>query len=71
MKTTLKDLRKENKKTLAEVASVLKVTIQTAYRYEQGTRRIGLEQVLMLSELYDCTAEQVIKSQLNSCQTAQ
>lgn len=65
---TLKELREENKKTLAEAASVLGVSIQAVYRYEQGTRRIGLEQVLTLAKLYDCSAEEVITAQLNSCQ---
>ena len=71
MKTTLKSLREENKKTLTKVASVLGVTIQAAYRYEQGKRRICLEHVLILSTLYDCSAEEVIKAQLNSCLNVQ
>ena len=66
MKETLKDLRTQNKKTCVEVAQALGVTIQTLYRYEQGTRRISLEQVLILAQLYDVSAEEVIQAQLNS-----
>ena len=68
---TLKDLRLENKKTLAEVASVLGVSIQAVCNYEAGERRMGLEQILSLSKFYDCSAEEVIEAQLNSCQSAQ
>lgn len=68
---TLKELRYQSKKTLAEVASVLGVTVTAVYRYEQGTRQIGLEQVLTLAKVYDCTAQEVIEAQLNSCQNAQ
>lgn len=65
MKETLKDLRTQTKKTCVEVAQALGVTIQTLYRYEQGTRRISLEQVLILAQLYDVSAEEVIQAQLN------
>ena len=66
---TLKDLRKQANKTAAEVATVLNVTDRAYCRYEQGARRISLEQVLLLAKLYDVTAEEVIKAQLNSCQS--
>ena len=66
--TTLKSLREDNKKTAAEVATVLGVTVQAIYRYEQGSRRISLEQVIQLTELYGCTEREVIEAQLNSCQ---
>lgn len=69
--TTLRDLREENEKTLAEVASVLGVSVQSAYRYEQGIRRLSLDQVLKLSELYHITAEEIIKAQINSCRNVQ
>lgn len=71
MKVTLKELRLRNKKTLAEVASVLGVVIRAVSRYEQGTRRVSLEQVLSLAKLYDCTEKEVIEAQLNSCQKSQ
>lgn len=62
----LKEFRLKEK-TLAEVASDLNVTIQPLYRYERGSRRINIEQVLLLSQLYNCTAEEIINAQLNSC----
>ena len=63
----LRTLRKQAKKTAAEVATVLGVVERAYYRYEKGTRRISLEQVLLLAELYDCTAEEIILAQLNCC----
>lgn len=68
MDYTLKSLRFVNKKTLAEVANILGVSIRAILRYEQGIRKIGIEQVLILSKLYDCTAEEIIQAQLNSSQ---
>ena len=62
---TLRKLRVENGKTLADTASVLGVGIRAASRYEQGTRRISLEQVV---KFYNCSAEEIIIAQLNSCQ---
>lgn len=66
---TLRDLRLQAKKTVAEVAKVLGVANSSYYSYEQGTRRVSLEQVLSLSELYDCTEREIIQAQLNSCQS--
>ncbi len=65
---TLRDLREENYKSRAEVAAALGVTLSAVSNYEKGWRRIGLEQVLILAKLYDCSAEEIIESQLNSCQ---
>lgn len=62
----LRTLRKQAKKTAAEVATVLGVVERAYYRYEKGTRRISLEQVLLLAKLYDCSAEEIILAQLNS-----
>lgn len=64
---TLRDLRMVNKKTLAEVANVLGVTVRAVSRYEAGERQINLKQVLLLSDLYDSTAEEIVQAQLNSC----
>lgn len=61
----LRTLRKQAKKTVAEVAKVLGVTTRALYNYEHGYRRISLEQVLLLAKLYDVTAEEVIEAQLN------
>ena len=68
---TLKDLRIQSKKTCAEVAQELGVTIQAMYRYEKGTRRISLEQVVILANLYDVSEKEVIQAQLNSCLSCQ
>ena len=65
---TLRQLREQSKKTVAEVAKVLNVTTMSIYRYEQGRRMIGVEQVFPLAKLYDVTAEEVIEAQLNSRQ---
>ena len=62
----LRTLRKQAKKTATEVATVLGVVDRAYYRYENGTRRISLEQVLLLAELYDCTAEEIIYAQILS-----
>ncbi|MBQ7913749.1 MAG: helix-turn-helix transcriptional regulator [Clostridia bacterium] len=64
---TLRDLRLQAKKTCAEVAKVLGVANSSYYSYEQGVRRISLEQVLLLAKLYDCTEREIIQAQLNSC----
>lgn len=68
---TLKDLRLENKKTAAEVATVLGVARSTYSNYEQGTRTIDLRLIIPLSKLYGVLAEEIIEAQLNSCQNAQ
>ena len=65
-KSSLKELRKENGKSRAEVAAALSVSIQTIYKYEQGVRHISLEQVLILEDLYNCTAEEIVNAQLKS-----
>lgn len=64
---TLRELREQNKNTAAEVAKVLGVSVRTVSRYEQGVRRISLEQVIVLMDFYQCTAEEIIRAQLNSC----
>lgn len=63
---TLRELRRQSKKTAAEVAEVLGVSANAISNYEQGIRRINLEQVLELSELYDTTAEEIIQAQIKS-----
>lgn len=65
-KETLRDLRLQNRKTCAEVAQVLGVANSSYYSYEQGVRRINIEQVLMLAELYDCSEREIIEAQINS-----
>ena len=63
---TLKDLREQNKKTVAEVATALNVTTMSIYRYERGKRQIDIQQVLTLAELYDVSEREIIEAQLNS-----
>lgn len=63
---TLRELRLQNEKTAAEVATVLGVTDSAVSNYEHGRRSIDLEQVLKLSNLYNCSAEEVIDAQLKS-----
>lgn len=64
---TLRELREQNKNTAAEVAEALGVAVSTYYNYEQGLRKIGLEQILPLAAFYDVSAEEIIEAQLNSC----
>lgn len=61
----LRTLRKQAKKTAAEVATVLGVTENAVWNYEKGYRMINITQVLLLAELYDCSAEEIILAQLN------
>lgn len=63
---TLKELRCKVKKTAAEVAAVLGVTLRAVYNYESGAREIDLEQVLALAEFYDVTEREVIEAQIES-----
>ena len=66
-KFTLRELREQSGKTAAEVAKALGVTVRAVARYEQGTRRMSFEQILTLMKLYNYTAEEILKAQLNSC----
>lgn len=63
---TLKELRTSAGKTVKETAAALNVSERTLYAYENGTRRISLEQVIILAELYDCSERDVIDGALNS-----
>lgn len=63
---TLKQLRLSAGKSVKEVAEKLCVKISTYYNYEQGVRQINIRQVLLLSELFEEPAEEIIKAQLNS-----
>lgn len=67
---TLKVLREEAGISRAEVAKALNVSYSTYANYEQGIRRINIEQVLILSKLYGLSEKEIIKSQLNSCRYA-
>lgn len=63
---TLKELRQQSGKTVAEVATALGIANRTLSHYECGTRHINIEQVIPLSKLYDCTVEDIIVAQLNA-----
>ena len=65
-KITLKNLRDENKKSRAEVARALGVTSNAVTNYESGIRRISLEQILILAEVYQVSEKEIIQAQLNS-----
>lgn len=65
---TLRGLREQNKNTAVEVAEALGISNRALYYYENGKRQISLEQVLLLAKLYNETAEEIIRAQLNSCQ---
>ena len=69
MNQTLKDLRLANKKTVQEVASVLGVRECTVRHYENGIRRIALEHVLTVAELYSESERDIILAQINSLLT--
>lgn len=62
----LKELRVQSKKTAAEVAEKLGVGLSTVYNYEQGIRRIGIDIVIPLAELFDVSEREVIEAQLES-----
>lgn len=64
---TLKELRESSGLLAKEVAAALEITPRAYARYEQGTRRVNIEQVLVLSELFDVSERDVIQAQLNSC----
>ena len=63
---TLKELRLQNKKTVAEIAKELGVARSTLSNYEQGIRTIDIQHVIPLSKLYDCSVEEIITAQINS-----
>lgn len=64
---TLKDLRTQSGISIIAAAESLRITPRAYARYEQGTRRINIEQVLTLAELYGVSEREVITAQLNSC----
>lgn len=66
MKETLRDLREQANLNRSEVAKKLNTTISAVSHYESGIRRINIEQVLSLASLYKCSAEEVIRAQINS-----
>lgn len=65
---TLKELRAQSGKTCAEVASKLNVCERTISYYENGERRLSIEQVPTLSELYDVTVEELVRAAILTVQ---
>ena len=65
------DLRKQCGLTRHQVAKKLNVTYRAISNYENGIRKINIEQVLVLAKLYDVSEKEVIETQLNSCQKDQ
>lgn len=63
---TLRELREQSGKSRAEVAAALGVTVQAVARYESGERWLKPEQILVFSRIFDESADEVIKAQLNS-----
>ncbi len=63
---TLRELRQQSKKTAAQVAEVLGVAERTVARYEQGIRRLNIEQVIPLAELFDVSEREVIEAQITT-----
>ena len=57
---TLRDLRKQAGKTCAEVAETLGVTTSAVRNYEQGIRKICVEQIVPLADLYEVFVVDII-----------
>ncbi len=70
MENTLKRLREEHGKSRREVAAALEVSYSSYSNYEQGFRRISLEQILVLAKFYNVSAEEIVYAQLSSCRKA-
>lgn len=66
MSETLRDLRFNAEKSVKETAEALNVSERSIYAYEDGTRQIGIEQVIALAKLYDCSEREIIDAALNS-----
>ena len=58
----LKFYRKESGLTQKEVAAHLGVAESTYNLYESGKRKIGLEDLLKLGELYGCTVDDLLNN---------
>lgn len=65
---TLKELRAQSGRTCAEVAERLAVTTKSMYKYENGDRRLSIEQVPTLSELYNVTVEELVSAAILTVQ---
>lgn len=63
---TLRELRQQSKKTAAQVAEVLGVTPRAVSNYEVGIRRLNIEQIIPLAELFDVSEREVIEAQIRT-----
>lgn len=63
---TLRELRQQSKKTAAQVAEVLGVTPRAVSNYEVGIRRLNIEQIIPLAELFDVSEREVIEAQITT-----
>ena len=71
---TLRELRLQAGKSAVEAAKELSVTVSAYAHYEQGVRRLNIEQIRPLAKLYEAGIDDVIEAAvktLNSCQKAQ
>ncbi len=53
----IRDLREDNDKTQAEIASVLKITTQQYQLYESGKREIPVHHLITLARFYNVTLD--------------
>lgn len=67
----LRTLRKQKGLSQKQLGKILNVTSQAIANYENGIRKVNIEQVLILSKLFDVSAEEIIKAQINSHQNDQ
>ncbi len=67
----LKELRESCGFSRPDVARAMNVSLSAIFKYESGRRYIGLKDVLLLADLFNTSAENVILCQLNSGQNAQ
>lgn len=62
---TLKELRVSVGKSRAEVASKLNVCERTISYYENGKRRLNVEQLLPLALLYGATLDEIVEAAIS------
>ena len=62
----LKNLRKKNLMTQQDVANILGVTKQAYSNYESGKRSITLKFLLQISDYYQITIDQLVKTPIES-----
>lgn len=57
----LRALRIAKRLTLAEVAAVLKVTMQAVSKYEKGRNQLPVDATVRLAELYGVTCDFILR----------